>query len=336
MNAFTHTSGNPCGVHRRHPSDSHSHGIAGRLCTVVLLLLTGGINAYAQQSDAMDPVERSMYFIEQAANATELMSSGKAAEALPVFQELTAKYADLDKNGFVAISIGDCLGILDRLDEARAAYQLAAAAHPEIADSMRKKIVELDLAGEPTDELIQQLRTGMSATDKSRFTAAMQLARALPKRAKSLLTESAAAFRFLSDSELPGCKEGLMNSRAVAMEDMAEELNSLIQDMERAWNAMQFGMMSSRAGRDKSTSPSRIMDKVRSTWVARLDGREIKLEMQIGESDCSVSVTADGKNVQLSESQRELIRRHLDRINTIALDAVTKPTKVPNRQSRKD
>lgn len=74
------------------------------------------------QSGAED-VDVAFTFIDRAAEATEHFNEGRAAEALAIFQGLLEKYPDQDADGYVSLSIGDCLFALDRFDEAVAAYQ---------------------------------------------------------------------------------------------------------------------------------------------------------------------------------------------------------------------
>ena len=116
-------------------------------------------------------------------------------QALEIFQELVADYSDLDDDGYAAVGVADCLAVLARDDQARAAYERVAETHPELAAKAKEQLVELELVGQITESLVVELRLAADLGGDNRFLANWQLGRALEKYAKALLDEAATAFR---------------------------------------------------------------------------------------------------------------------------------------------
>lgn len=277
-------------------------------------------SAMSQPPASQDAVERSMAFIEGSADATELLSAGKSEQALAAFRELMTKYADLDTDGYVAASLGDCLAALARSDEARSAYEQALAGHPELAESLRRKIVELELDGEPGDALIDRLRQEASGVGSGRVMAQWQLARALEKRTRSLLVEAVAVLKIVAGSDSVAAAT-MAKERADALDELAEELGAVVAKMDKVWNGLRWGAMRIPAELERKSSAGSVR-KIKAGWVTqRPDGAEVKIECQSEEQDCQPRFAVGGKPLVLSDKQLQQIRRHQDRINAIVLEA---------------
>jgi Flp pilus assembly protein TadD len=97
---------------------------AAILRTVVAAVLGGAmIPVTAAGSTGADASpDRAMDFVERSVEATALYNQRKLPEALASFQLLLQEYGDLDEDGYVAMSLADCLHMLGRHDEARTAY----------------------------------------------------------------------------------------------------------------------------------------------------------------------------------------------------------------------
>lgn len=298
---------------------------------VRVVVLTAGLcvlpatPAHAQQ--AADPVERSMYFVEQAAKATEWLAADKPREALVIFENLAANYADLDDDGYVLRAIGDCHVALGDFAAAQAAFEKAVSLRPELAEKLASRLVETQLEGEPGDALIAELRVAASTDRRDRALSQWQLARALEKKARALLLESAAAFRTLDEAEfpVPSPRSFHFAERAAALEEIAEELNTLIHDLQKAWSALQWGRLVRIESADKTPNAEAVLSKLRASWVVRKkDGAELKLELRGDETDCKTTLIVEGRPVALTDLQTQLIRRHHERINAILMEAVEK------------
>ncbi len=292
-----------------------------RPAVIALLAALLGLGAaQAQPGAGADAVERSVDFVEKSTEATELLSRNRLQEALAAFRELAARYPDLDEDGYVAMAIGDCLAGMGRDAEARDAYRAAAAAHPALAPSVNQRITDLELAGEVTDALIERLRAAAASADKSRYSAAWQLGRALQKRAKTLLIEAAAAFRTAGEADTPVSRPDPGLTQARALEALAAELGGLIDRLEDAWGSARRAMRLP----DRGEAAGATTGKGTAEWVVRTkDGRRIEFQMMWAAEPCDsrTQVTVNGKPLKLTDNQQSALKRHEDEIRAILLQA---------------
>jgi hypothetical protein len=80
-------------------------------------------------------------------------------------------------------------------------------------------------------------------------------------------------------------------------------------------------MRSGCGGRDRDATADVVVEKERSERLVRTkEGRQIELCTR-KEPQGETSVTANGKPVALTDTQRLLIRRHEERIQAILLEA---------------
>jgi len=294
--------------------------------TVLTFVLAGDIG-WARSPDVEDPIERSMTFIDKTMQATKLANDGKTKEALRLFEKLAADYGDLDEDGYVAISVGDCLATLKRFREARAAYKNAAEAHPELVDSVRQRLVELELAGEVSEALVEDLRVETADQDGATAADYWRLGRALQKRAKATLTEAATAFRLAASGEpaqVSLCRPQALHRQAVMMEELAEDLGALIDQSEEEWGWLrQLLTGGSRSGAAGPAKPDLVVQTRRSEYTVQTrEELPVMLEIMQDKDDCAVRYAADGKPIELTETQKLLIGRHEARISAILLEAV--------------
>lgn len=298
-------------------------GPLGRVPGLVLQLLAaaafaGGLpDASASEPDSPD---RAMAFVEKSVEATELFNQRKFAEALVRFEELIRDYGDLDEDGYIAMSLADCLVGLDRLDEARAMYESVAAGHASLAQAVQQKLRELALNATPDDALLDELRAAVAADLDRAYAANVQLGRALQRRAASLLAEAATVFRAAAEAEpnLTQPSRRLVSSQAEMLAEIQEDLTALISRMERAWGALQ----SLKEMSDQSDAATAAGVTYRAEWTSPVNaGQPLKFETTWAECG-DLQVTVNGKPVVLDRTQSLIIRRHQERINALLNDAI--------------
>jgi tetratricopeptide (TPR) repeat protein len=293
-----------------------------------LTIVLAGDAGWARPPDVEGPVERSMTFIDKTMEATKLANDNKTKEALALFEKLAADYGDLDEDGLVAMSIGDCLATLKRFQEARAAYENAAEAHPELADSVRQRLVELDLAGEVGEALVEDLRVETADQDEVTAAAYWRLGRALQKRAKATLIEAATAFRLagsVEPSQMSFCRPVPMRRHAAMLEELAEDLGALIDQSEEEWGWLRQLLAGGgpQRGAAEPARPDLVVQALHCEYtVQKREDPPVKLEVAQDKDDCAMRCTADGSAIELTETQKLLIRRHEARISAILLEAV--------------
>jgi len=284
------------------------------LCKVLVLgaVLTGA-SAFAQ-TDANDPVERSMRFVDQSLKATELYNSGKTDQSLEIFQELLARDQVLDEDGYVAFSVGDCLAVLKRIDQAKAAYELAGRLHPDLGPQAVQRIIELSLAGEITDDLINSLRSAAGVEDQSRYLANLQLGRALEKRARTLLMEAVSAFQTACgpDSTI------FETPNFTTVKKLADDLDADVTKMEKRWGKP--GQPLGTSLQTVSTS-QKVSIVVEEQSKAEAGGNSSTTYQVTIDKDGKTQITAEGQPVKLTDAQQNLIKNHQQRINEILAEA---------------
>lgn len=306
--------------------DMARRGLWRRAAISILTIVLAGDVGWARSPDAEDPIERSMTFIDKTMQATRLANDGKTKEALGLFEKLAADYGDLDEDGYVAISVGDCLATLKRFREARAAYKNAAEAHLELADSVRQRLVELELAGEVSEALVEDLRVETADQDEVAAADYWRLGRALQKRAKATLTEAATAFRLaggVEPSQISLCRPEAMSRQAAMLEELTEDLGALIDQNEEelGWLRQLMAGGPQRAG--GPPEPDLVVQARRCEYTVRTaEAPPIRLEITQDQDDCAMECSADGTPIVLTETQKLLIRRHEARISAILLEAM--------------
>jgi len=298
-----------------------------RAAISILTIVLAGDVGWARPPDVEDPVERSMTFIDKTMQATRLANDGKTRDALALFEKLAADYGDLDEDGYVAMAIGDCLATLKRFQEARSAYQNAAEAHPELADSVRQRVVELELAGQVSEVLVEDLRVEAADQDEVSAGAYWRLGRALQKRAKTTLVEAATAFRLASNvepSQISLCRPVPMRRQAAMLEELAEDLGALIDQSEEKWGWLRQLMVGgSPRGRARPAKPDLVVQARHCEYTVQArEDPPIKIEITQDQDDCAMECSADGRPIVLTQTQKLLIRRHEARISAILLEAM--------------
>ncbi|HOW72489.1 MAG TPA: hypothetical protein PKY77_17965 [Phycisphaerae bacterium] len=272
-----------------------------------------------------DPVERSMQFIEQSMKATDLFNEGKVKEALAVFTKLLETSPDLDEDGYVALSVGDCLAVLDRREGARAAYEAAQAAHSDLAGAVDDRLIELELAGNVSDSLLDRLRFAATGRSEKRFVAAWQLGRALQKRVQALLIEAASAFRMAAQLDSPIPKTDWQADHLVDLDDLNEQLTGVIERVERRWAELRR-YLSGRQGTGEQLpmQPSSTQNRQYECTLRIAGGEQVVLRGSQDRTDGGPRFTANGKPIQLNEGQADSIRRYQERIDHILLEAANR------------
>ena len=292
----------------------------------ILTIVLAGDAGWARSPDVEDPIERSMTFIDKTMQATKLANDNKTKEALALFEKLAADYGDLDEDGYVAIAVGDCLATLKRYREARTTYQNAAEAHPALADSVRQRVVELELAGEVGEALVEDLRVATADQDEVTAGAYWRLGRALQKRARATLIEAATAFRLagsLKPSLISSCRPGKMSRHAAMLEELAEDLGALIDQYEDEWGWLRQLLADGPPSKGAEPPKPDLVVQARHCeyTVQTREDPPIKLEIGQDQDNGSVRCAADGRPIELTETQKLLIRRHEARISAILLEA---------------
>lgn len=283
------------------------------------------LSALAAENAVTDPdsPDRQMQFIEKSVEATDLFNQRKLPEALQAFEVLVRDYGDLDQDGYVATSLGDCLQALGRHEEARAMYESVAAAHPEMAEPIRQRLWEIKLAGEPDDAILAELRSLASGELENVYAIKVQLGRALQKRALAMLAEAVTVLREAAESDASQMQPARRTivGQAEMLAELKEDLSSLIARLERGW----AGMKTIKELTEPCETPDSIQG-CRSDWTSRAaDGQSIKLETQ-WQDDGTVKATVNGRPIQLNATQELIIRRHQERINAILTEAMQSGT----------
>lgn len=295
--------------------------VRGRAVMVPALfwLAAGGGPALAQAAGGVDAVDRQFQFIDKGEEAIRLFNEGRTADALDVFRRLAASYPDLDSDGLVALSIGDCLAALDRDEEARKAYQNAEALYAHLAGVVRQRLIELELSGEVSEALIDELRGDAQAEGEQREIARWQLTRGLQKRARSLLAEAVEVYRQASPA-VHG--ERWIQEYASTLEEIVQDLGSLIEQRERRWGTARKPLRLEDGDPCAHRTPETKREGYSAEWtVLTRDGARVEFRMVVNERDPQTQVTVNGKPVELTPVQRKLVERHQDRIDAILLEA---------------
>jgi hypothetical protein len=202
--------------------------------------------------------------------------------------------------------------------------------HPELAESVRKRLIELELAGEITESLLNELRDATYGAVEHKASACWKLGRALQKRAADLLAESVAAFQSAAEAESKSAYSssfpvGLVRNHATVLEELTEDLRLLIQQVERRWaspraladirNVGLLGKSTAQAGTSSHQSERTIRDA---------DGRSVHVVLTYDAQGCNPQMTVDGEQLALTHTEQLLIRRHEERINAILLESLQK------------
>jgi hypothetical protein len=258
-----------------------------------------------------EDLDAAFTFIDRAAEATERFNEGRPAEALTIFQGLLEKYPEQDADGYVSLSMGDCLFALDRLDEAVTAYQRTVSQHPELARPVADRLAEVQLARPVTDGLLDELRRSVESGSD------------LQKRAAELLDEAMEAFKAAAEENATPLRAQLLGAHATYLQELGIDLAQLIQQFESicAMNLPDRFLINRLASRtDKS--PRLIAERAQAQQVLRSgDGQRYEVHMRVDGPGAEGQVIVNGRPVPLTEAQRKLIQRHYDRINQIYLEA---------------
>ncbi len=250
--------------------------------------------------------------------ATDLLNAGKPAEALPIFQELTAQDADLDSDGFAMLSMGDCLTQLGRPEEARRVFLKTAAAHPERKAEIDQRLLDLELAGPITDDLILRLRAAAGVPDDSRYVGAWNLGRALQKKAKELLDDASNQITLAGLGNLRDPSPGAFQA---VLADIREQLASAIAELENRWRRGTIDEEGMDGGKSVRPTPSNVVS-CRWEWtIQSSEEKPIRMEIRQDAIDEKTAISVDGKTVELPRTQAALIRMHQERISRILSEA---------------
>lgn len=308
------------------PHPSYDFPTVRRQAFALLLaasMSVGLASAQGQSPTDQDPVERTMTFVEHSQEATELYGVGRIEEALAIFQEAFTLAADLDEDGHVAMSIADCLALLNRTAEARAAYENAAAGHPELRPAIEHRLIELELAGEISDSLLDRLRAAV-ATDPGNAGRAWHLTQALLKRAAALLPEAADAYSLLLQT-------GTFLQRSPKDEDLQVQLQE-IRDQLLALATIFNQSSSSAMDTHTSPVPAQVI-RSHQTWTIRTPaGTQVAFEAHQPDPDHRGRFLANGNPVELTPAQQIIIKQHQNRINAILLEALAQQSQNPERR----
>jgi hypothetical protein len=287
---------------------------------VILLSALWPVGPLAAQ-DAAQNVERSFHFIERLSDATELFNAGKPAEALVIYADLASKSPDLDEDGYAAIGVGDCLASLNQNEQARAAYASAVAAHPDLKANVTTRLAELDVA-EATEEAI--IRLGEAAKSGS-ATDLWRLGRGLQKRAETILAEASKSFKAAAASQsaelLPGYLARSLTSHVAVLEEFTRDLSAVVEQTESSWSARHVVRLAPKAP-GAAIGPTFTTERQKAEYLLQTpEGQRLEVQVR-GESDYdAVQVTVNGKVVELSETEKQLVQRYQDRMNTILMEA---------------
>jgi len=276
-----------------------------------VVLLTG--STFGQQ-DPSDQVERSMRYVDRVTEANGLFNQGKTEQALTIYEELDRQDRDLDEDGFVLASKGDCLAELNRIEEARQAYMAAIQLHPELEPRISERLMKLTLAGEVGDDEVSQLRDYVQKrSDGASF---LMLSLGLQKRAHAILTDAIAAIK------LAGEESAVWNSCSKKMEplqDVADDLASMIEQSQDHWGFSPKIRKQSQKNEQEKVS----LKKQEGEWEVSA-GENVRTRVQVKtDGKGEISILAGGKKVSLTQEQKEQIRHRQQQLGQAIYEVVT-------------
>lgn len=277
--------------------------------------------------DATENVERSFRFIERLSDATELFNAGKPAEALAIYGELVKNSPELDEDGYAAIGVGDCLAAMNQNEQARAAYQAAITAHPGMQTNIATRLAELDIT-EASDAAIARLR---EAAKSGAALDLWRLGRGLQKRAEIHLTEASKSFKMAAASPtvelLPGYLARSLTGHVAVLEELTRDLCAVVAQTETRWSAQQRPTGATAETPTTPANPAFTTERQKAEYLLQTaDGQRLEVQLR-GESDCdSVQITINGKAVELSDTEKQLLQRYRDRMNTVLMEAAKRGT----------
>ncbi|GMU23692.1 MAG: hypothetical protein AMXMBFR13_37700 [Phycisphaerae bacterium] len=299
--------------------------------------LAVAVQTHAQRSEPPDPVDIALQFIDQTAEATDLFNVDRPQEALAIFQELKATAdahpeLNLDEDGYVAFSIGDCLAVMDQNDAARAAYLTAAATHASMQSRVAERLAELDLDGPVSEETIVRFRTAAQSPDQGGLSARWRLARALQARARDLLTEAVQVLRLAKEAQPAGLQPcpspSWLESHAAVLEELGRDLALLIEQSEARWGSLRSAARETAEATDTPTTGPFSERMSAEHRLRTKDGKHLNIQIHRESEGGSTQLIVNGKPLELTPTQRRLVQRHQDRINAILMDAANR-TAVP-------
>lgn len=295
-------------------------------CTGLLIGSATALNLFAQSADSghLTDIDRTIAFVEGSASGTDLFNEQRYGEALDAFEELLSNYEDLDENGYVALSMIDCLIALERTNQAREALVSLQEKHPELNQQIRNRLMELSLAGRITETVIDVLRDAVEASEgHQRVMARFRLARALEKRAADLLSEAADIFREATSHDDPDAllSGAMFNKHGALLQELAEDARALVEHAEWRWGMLTKALRLDPCGDAAEPSRPVTIDRHDSKTVLHTEGDvRVEIHINIGHNSEEIEVRVDGECIVLDASAKLLIRRHQERIGAIVLE----------------
>lgn len=312
------------------------------LAALLAACLSAG--ARAEIPDPPDPSEQQVQqadnqvqWIQRLQEASNLLASGKAAEALKAFQSLQAEFPDLDTDGLVAMAIGDCQFNLQQYDQAKATYQQVQAQHPERAQHIWIRLTEVDMAmGKPAaaEASLQQIMNGTD-NNETKSWAALRLATVQERQAIAALQQAQAAYAKACDIKT----EGISVSTDWA-QTHAEDLKDAIQQLQTALGQFDRNLQwTSIARGDISTvmpAKARVAKvQIAGTLARIVDGfmpQKDTVELTVNK-DGKIEATIGGKKVEVDAAAQRQINRHMEQALRLLLqdnkDKVVSAAKSP-------
>jgi tetratricopeptide (TPR) repeat protein len=292
------------------------------ITTSAAYLLAIAATSMAQSASGGDSVDRSMRFVERSMEATDLLNAGKPAEALPVLQELVDRDGDLDADGFAQLSLGDCLAQLNRPDEARRTFLRTAAAHPDRKSEVDQRLLDLELAGPITDDLILRLRAAAGVAEDSRYVGTWNLGRALQRKAMALLDEATACFATACAGTSPLARDLCRSTHQGLLTLVRQELASAIAKAESRWQ--RGATTASLSEYDDAQTESSALSACRADWtIQTAEGKAHHVALRQDKKDGDkFDLTLEGKAVSLTPEQAALIRLHQEQIARILCETI--------------
>ncbi|HSW44433.1 MAG TPA: tetratricopeptide repeat protein [Phycisphaerae bacterium] len=289
---------------------------------------------WGQSANPDDAIARSMRFVEESMAATDLLNAGKPAEALVLLQQLSREQPELDEDGYVAITLGDCLALLGRGPEARETYAAAAVVHPQRKVEIEQKTIAIDLAGPISDELIARLRKSAAVSGEEPSVAAWQLARALQKRARDLLNEAIDSFTRAYESGLAVPFRPCRGEQWPVLIDLSRQLSLFIGRFEERWARYPQQPLLHDETKPGATADEGEPLMTEAAWtIQQPDGRRVVFELLQPEAKAPPQITADGRPVNLTPDQTALVRAYQQRISEILTEMTPAPSGILKKET---
>lgn len=296
---------------------------------VVAMVAAIGATAQAEVPDPPEPTRQDMVAADQQLRWTQrtheivrLLAAGKPAEALAICEQLLRETPAQDRDGLVALATGDCHWRLKQYDQARQAYQAAAAAHPELESTVWIRLAETELAAgrfEPAERLLRDAQA-RPIDPELKSWAALRLAMARERQVIRQLAQVEEAYRQAAAAYV-GPNPDALRWRRTHADDLNEtigQLRAALAQMDH-WQRMMPVFWTDNLATERAARVE--LARVRINAETRPPAQDDQMEPDPAaaqtveltfEKDGKLEVKVAGRKVNLDEATRRQVLKHLE------------------------